>query len=239
MIRALTLDYWDTLYEGAALAERVVLRHRAVRRMLDDLGVPLPDRELAALYHASGAEAERWWREEQRGYAAEERVRWLLAQLGVERPPDCEHVARVCRAVDEALLAHPPALLDGAARAVHALAARYPLAILSDTGFASGRAQDRLLERDGLLAHFPVRIYSADVGHAKPHGRPFAAAAAALGVAPELIIHIGDNERTDVAGALAAGFRAVRLDVARRGGPSNAELVARSYEELEEYLLLE
>jgi FMN phosphatase YigB (HAD superfamily) len=50
-------------------------------------------------------------------------------------------------------------------------------------------------------------------------------------------MHVGDNERTDVRGALAAGLRAVRLDVARTGGPSEAEFVARSYEELTEYVL--
>lgn len=238
MIRAVSFDYWDTLYEGASLPERVALRQGAVARLLAELGHTIPAAELTALYRASGAEAERWWREEQRGYTTAARIHWLLAQLGIERPADCEHVTRTCQAVDDALLAHPPALLPGAAHAVHALGAHHSLAIISDTGFASGRAQDRLLERDDLLAHFPVRIYSMDVGHAKPRGEPFAAAAAALGVRPEEVVHIGDNERTDVEGAIAAGMRAIRLDSARRGGPSAAELVARSYEEVEEYLLL-
>ena len=53
---------------------------------------------------------------------------------------------------------------------------------------------------------------------------------------PGEILHIGDNERTDVRGALAAGFRAIRLDVVRDGGPSEAEFVARSFEELSAYL---
>ena len=34
-----------------------------------------------------------------------------------------------------------------------------------------------------------------------------------------------------------AGFRAIRLDIVRDSGPSAAELVARSFEELREYLL--
>ena len=37
-------------------------------------------------------------------------------------------------------------------------------------------------------------------------------------------------------GALDAGMRAVRLDVVRSGGPSEAEFVAKSYEELVGYL---
>ena len=67
-----------------------------------------------------------------------------------------------------------------------------------------------------------------NVGHAKPRREMFEACAAALGRAPETIIHIGDNERTDVRGALDAGFRAIRLDVVRDGGPSAAELVVYS-----------
>ena len=76
-----------------------------------------------------------------------------------------------------------------------------------------------------------------DVGHAKPRAEIFQAAVAALGVSPSQILHIGDNERTDVRGALAAGFRAVRIDVVRDSGPSEAEFVARSFEELSQYLL--
>src|SRR5207248_360042 len=93
------------------------------------------------------------------------------------------------------------------------------LAVVSDTVFASGRAQDRLLEKDGARSFFAATIYSMDVGHAKPRPEIFRAAIETLGVAPEQILHIGDNERTDVRGALDAGMRAIRLDVVRPGGP--------------------
>ena len=192
---------------------------------------------MLAAYEASGAEAHRWWKDEHRGYTTADRIHWMLRHLGIERPGDCEHVAAACEAVDEALLRYPPPLLPGAAETIRALARRFPLAIISDTGFASGRAQDALLERDGLLALFPVRIYSMDIGHAKPRPEPFAAAIRALGVAPADAMHIGDIERTDVRGALGAGLRAVRCDVMpRRPRSSDAELVIRTYEELAEYL---
>jgi FMN phosphatase YigB (HAD superfamily) len=76
-----------------------------------------------------------------------------------------------------------------------------------------------------------------DIGHAKPRREPFEACVQALGQDPGTIIHIGDNERTDVRGALDAGFRAIRVDFVRDSGPSAAELVARSFEELTDYLL--
>jgi len=39
MLRALTFDYWDTLYEGGALPERIAMRrHRGSARCLGAYG---------------------------------------------------------------------------------------------------------------------------------------------------------------------------------------------------------
>jgi putative hydrolase of the HAD superfamily len=238
MLRAVTLDFWDTLYESAVLPERVTHRQTALRRLLDAVGAKATDEEIRTVYAASGAEAERWWREEHRGYTSAERIRWMLERFSVQRPDDCEHVARACQEVDDALLEHPAPLLRGAQGAVEALAGRFALAIVSDTGFASGAAQDCLLERDGIRRFFAATVYSVDVGHAKPRPEPFRAALDALGVdRPDEVLHVGDIERTDVRGALGAGMRAVRLDVVRNSGPSAAEFVASSFPALVEYLL--
>lgn len=236
MLRALTFDYWDTLYEGGALPERVALRRTAVGALLGAYGRALPEEQLRALYEASGREAERWWSEEHRGYSTNDRLRWILERAAVTPRERCEHVATAADAVDNALLMLPPAMLPGAWQMLRTLSRRLTLAVISDTGFASGRAQDRLLEKDGARDYFAATVYSMDVGHAKPRPEIFAAALVQLGIPPQEILHIGDNERTDVRGALAAGFRAIRLDVVRSGGPSEAEFVARSYEELTAYV---
>jgi putative hydrolase of the HAD superfamily len=236
MLRALTFDYWDTLYEGGALPERVALRRTAVGALLGAYGRALPEDRLRVLYEESGVEAERWWRDEHRGYHTHDRLRWILERAQVVPREGCEHVAAAADAGDNALLMLPPAMMAGAWRTLRTLRRRYALAVVSDTGFASGRAQDRLLEKDGARDFFDATIYSMDVGHAKPRAEIFQAAADALGLSPREILHVGDNERTDVRGALAAGFRAIRLDVVRSGGPSEAEFVARSYEELLGYL---
>ncbi len=248
-MRAVTLDFWDTLYDGGNLPERLAFRQDAIRTLLTGYGVDLREREITQLYVESAREAERWWREEHRGYTTAERLHWMLERVGARPRPECEHVATACSAVDDALLRYPPPLLPGAAEAVRALAARVPLAIISDTGFASGHAQDALLQQDGLLDLFRATVYSMDVGHAKPRPEPFVAAVQALGVpSPGDVVHVGDNERTDVGGALGSGLRAIRLDVVRharsigfdaadyRDDESDAEFVATSFESLLEYL---
>ena len=139
--------------------------------------------------------------------------------------------------VDQALLDYPPPLLPGAVEALRSLSARFALAIVSDTGFASGRAQDALLEREGIRDFFTATIYSMDIGHAKPRPEIFHAALDALGCEAADALHVGDNERTDVAGALAIGMRAVRIDALRDSGQTKGEHVVTSLEGLTVYLL--
>ena len=249
MIDAITLDFWDTLYDGANLPERLAVRQRAIEQLFEAYAIQLAQQEVARLYTESAIEADRWWREEHRGYTTAERLNWMIERAGGRPRQQCQHVAAACDAVDDALLRYPPPLLPGAADAVRTLASHVPLAIISDTGFASGRAQDALLEQDGLLRYFRATVYSMDIGHAKPRPEPFRAAVTALGVAsPRGVMHVGDNERTDVGGALAAGVRAIRLDVVRQGGwsgagdaarydgKSAAEFVATTFNELVTYL---
>jgi HAD superfamily hydrolase (TIGR01549 family) len=205
--------------------------------MLQRLGAEVPADEFVRLYKASAVEADRWWRDEHRGYTTADRIRWLLGQLAIERPEHCEHIARAVEEIDDTLTAVPPGLLAGAADGIRTLAARYKLGIISDTGFASGRAQDKLLAQDGLLEFFSATVYSVDVGHAKPRAEPFRRALELLDVSAHEAVHVGDIERTDVAGALSVGMRAVRLDQVRQGGSSHAEYVATSYEDLVRYLI--
>lgn len=77
--------------------------------------------------------------------------------------------------------------------------------------------RDAELAGHGLIAHFPdCRLSAADSGYLKPHPRIFQAALARLGTAPTQTVFIGDNPSADIAGALAAGMRAVQRLIPRR-----------------------
>ncbi|WP_433425957.1 HAD family hydrolase [Microtetraspora malaysiensis] len=58
-----------------------------------------------------------------------------------------------------------------------------------------------------MSGHHP----SYRIGYAKPDPRAFLAVAAAHGVSPEEIIHVGDSVEFDVRAALGVGARAVWL----------------------------
>lgn len=70
--------------------------------------------------------------------------------------------------------------------------------------------RDVEIAEHGLLDFFPdCRISAADVGYLKPHPAIFKAALDVLGIEPCEAVFVGDNPTADIAGAQAAGLRAV------------------------------
>jgi putative hydrolase of the HAD superfamily len=67
-------------------------------------------------------------------------------------------------------------------------------------------------------------VTSALVGFEKPDIRTFQAAFEPLGVDPALGLHIGDQPKSDVVGAIGAGMRAALIDRYRRHDPGNHEV---------------
>jgi HAD superfamily hydrolase (TIGR01509 family) len=87
---------------------------------------------------------------------------------------------------------------------------------------------------DDVSQHFDFSVTAADAGCSKPAPVPFWFAANAAGVRPCELVHIGDDEIADLAGALEAGCRAIlvtRPGTTRHGlnapGASGIEHVCR------------
>jgi HAD superfamily hydrolase (TIGR01549 family) len=94
-------------------------------------------------------------------------------------------------------------LYEDALPALQWLSARYPLVAVSN-----GNAD---LHLTGVGPWFRGAFSARSFGSGKPHAPIFHAAAASLGVAPEQVLHVGDDEALDVIGALDAGMQAAWL----------------------------
>ena len=92
-------------------------------------------------------------------------------------------------------------LFEDARPCLEFLSARFPLVSLSN-----GNAD---LARVGLGSFFRAAISAREFGAGKPDPRIFHAAAGALEVAPEEVLHVGDDATLDALGALNAGMQAV------------------------------
>ncbi|RYZ11462.1 MAG: HAD family hydrolase [Comamonadaceae bacterium] len=94
-------------------------------------------------------------------------------------------------------------LYDDALPALRWLSERYPLVAISN-----GNADIALT---GVGRWFRSAFSARSFGSGKPHAPIFRAAAASIGLLPRDMLHVGDDAKLDVAGALDAGMQAAWL----------------------------
>ena len=95
-------------------------------------------------------------------------------------------------------------LFDDAISSLEFLSARFPIVALSN-----GNAD---IERIGIKPYFRANISAQAFGVGKPDARIFHAAAGAVDVFPEHVLHIGDDAGLDVLGALNSGMQTAWLN---------------------------
>lgn len=208
-IRAITLDLDDTLWPIWPTIER------AEKALLDWLGANAP--MTAALFSSTAA------------------LREIREHMGANRP-DLKHDMSALRresirlalyrAGEDPLMAEEAfevffaerqrvTLFEDALPALEFLASRYPL-----VGLSNGNAD---VQRIGIGRFFQASVNARAFGVGKPDPRIFHAAAGAVEVMPEQVLHIGDDATLDALGALNAGMQAAWLNRADALWPHEVE----------------
>ncbi len=85
--------------------------------------------------------------------------------------------------------------------ALQFMASRFPVVAISNGNADVGRV--------GIGRHFAASVSAHQLGVGKPDTRIFHAAAVAVGVAPEAMLHVGDDPALDVLGGLNAGMQTI------------------------------
>jgi len=228
-IKAITFDLWDTVFiddsdeakrKSMGLAPKPVARRELVTSFLSRHG--RVSRELVdAAYDTTDAAFNKVWHGLSVTWTVEERLRVLLTGLGRSLPRD--ELAELVRLHEEMELEVSPDAAPGIHQALKALHGKYRLGVISDAIFSPGRVLRGLLEKEGLADLFDVFVFSDEIGGAKPDASVFRAAANGLGVEPSEIVHVGDREPNDIAGARAAGARAILTTVVKDRGSAQTE----------------
>ena len=232
MLKAVTLDFWDTLFVSDSGPDHDRLQ---TQQLVAELGACAAPRGEAAVREALLAAYE-WfdvvWCEEHRTPSARQTLEQVFATLGVAPPDDV--LARTVRFFERLVLGLAPEVVPAVSEVLPRLAAQYKLAIICDTGYAPGAVLRELLLRNDLLQLFDTTYFSNERDASKPDVRAFHHVCDELGVRPGEAVHVGDSQRTDIAGAQAAGMRAVHFLGAsdRDGAVSTADVVIRDFEEL-------
>jgi putative hydrolase of the HAD superfamily len=203
IVKAITLDLDDTLWPVWPAIER------AEKALENWLGEQAP---MAAALFANPVA-----RDEIRAYVLRTRPELKHNLSAVRR--EAIRLA-LYRSKEDPLLAEPAfdvffaernrvILYDDALLALEFLAQRFPVVALSN-----GNAD---IQRIGLGKYFSASISAQEFGVGKPDARIFHAAAGAVDVPVQSILHVGDDAALDVLGALNAGMQAAWLN--RPGEP--------------------
>jgi putative hydrolase of the HAD superfamily len=200
-VRVVSYDFWSTLAVGNPRYKR-----RRVELMAGAFGAEPAAVEAAS--DAADAELDERTLRDGRQYGFRDRVLRTAVLAGVTADPDLRALEA---ALDDAFRCDPPGhtepTLPDTLRAVRRTGRR--VAVVSNTGFVSGRMVREGLRHIGVAALVDHTVFSDEVGHAKPARQIFQKLAAVSGVGEAEILHVGDNRLADYSGARAAGLRAM------------------------------
>ena len=207
-IRAVTFDFWHTLVaEQPGTMRR--LRLDLWSRLLARAGQPRDRAEIESAFAKNWQRFEEHWWTNTGQYTPTDSVSFLTQELSVDATDELRtDLIDSFRVVGETADLEVAPGLETCLRALRA--EKVPLGIVCDVGLTPSPTLRARLERLGVLNAFDAWSFSDETGVFKPAPEAFLAALDPLGVDPHDAAHIGDNERTDIAGAGALGMVSVR-----------------------------
>lgn len=212
MIQAITLDFWDTIYEDDQETDRIRKEKRLIMiySFIMRSGYSHDINAIQSSIKESSKWAHNRWCIQMRTANAYERFQYICHKLNMTFP-DTE-VNLLIREVEDIGLIYPPKLIEGAAESIKILSQKYMLGIICDTGQTPGRILRRILEKDNLLEYFNTLTFSDEIGFSKPHKAMFQATLDSMNIDSNKVVHVGDNIHTDVKGALKYGMHAIHIN---------------------------
>lgn len=205
---AVTFDFWDTLVRSD-LAPTRQARADAVAAALVEMDRSVSDDQLAAAIAGAGQDyADHWHANRQ--YTAEDGAGFVLRALGLDG--DRAVVEAVMSAFVQAAADIDVEITPNIGPTLRRLrSAGVRLGIVCDVGMTPSVTLRGYLDSHGLLELFDGWSFSDEVGVFKPDPVIFRHALDGLGgIEPAQAAHIGDLNRTDIAGAAAVGMAAIR-----------------------------
>lgn len=203
----ITFDFWNTLmfvveprklYEKRMARVERVLATAGYQRdweTLLDAGCQVWDKTMSRQY-MQGLD-----------YTPKEQVREILQRLALDDQAD--YYPAVYAAYTEPFLEEPPQLMEGVKEILAELAPHFRLAIICNTGATPGQVLWQLLIKYELDHYFAVKTFSNELEVAKPNPEIFRYTLQQLGIELSAAVHVGDDPKTDVAGASAVGMKTI------------------------------
>jgi putative hydrolase of the HAD superfamily len=223
-VEAVTFDFWDTLV--AMDGPNSTMRDRQIDGFSDVLlahGHSYERDHLVEVFAENWSRFEQAWAANSGQYTPADATDFIVERLGT--PVTGELRSDLVEAFTEVGSRADLELADGIQDCLNALAgADVRVGIVCDVGLTPSPVLRERLEEFGVLHSFDAWAFSDETGWFKPAPEAFRPALEGLGVRDTArTVHVGDNRRTDVAGAQALGMVAIRYtgfrDASADSGP--------------------
>ena len=234
MLKAITFDFWQTLYADSDenWRKRQAIRVKRCHTYLSNCGYtcPLTDVEFG-LEEAYNLVSSLWHKH--RGISVK-RCMERFAEVLQLQLQDAD-LDQLIECLGAAFLEAPPIIMPYVKPVISRLSKSYPLGIISDSALTPGSFARKLMERDGILQFFTAFTFSDETDYTKPQVVQFHSTLAELNVKPAEAVHIGDIFRTDIVGAKNAGMKAIRFAGFNKGEGDDtlSDAVVDDYRKLE------
>ena len=234
MLKAITFDFWQTLYADSDKnwRKRQAIRVKRCHTYLSNCGYTctLTDVEFG-LEEAYNLVSSLWHKH--RGISVK-RCMERFAEVLQLQLQDAD-LDQLIECLGAAFLEAPPIIMPYVKPVITRLSKSYPLGIISDSALTPGSFARKLMERDGILQFFTAFTFSDETDYTKPQVVQFHSTLAELNAKPAEAVHIGDIFRTDIVGAKNAGMKAIRFAGFNKGEGDDtlSDAVVDDYRKLE------
>lgn len=237
-MKVISIDFWNTLVDGkVGFKERHQARIQKVKQLVNKYDSTISVEQIEASLKQVSAEFDVEWLGNKRTMSSKELVERILILLSVSAKKSEKE--ELTFAFHHSLLMGPPQLAPGVLEWIPQLAAKFPLAVISDTMFSPGLVLRSYLQTHHLLDYFSYFVFSDETGYSKPDERAFNQVLEKLNGTASESIHIGDIQSTDIIGAQAIGMKAVLYTGLSKADAeeTTADFIANSWASAAHYCL--
>lgn len=238
MFKAITFDYWQTLYADTQenWEKRQAIRIEYFHEYLTEQGYTCSKDDIATGLDNAYMVSNRHWHEH-KGVSVETCL--MTFAESIELSFDETEISDLIVCLGNAFMAVPPILIAHVKPVLERLHDKYALGIISDSALSPGKYARKLMERDGIYQYFSAFTFSDETEHTKPEIVQFISTLEQLNTKPEDAVHIGDIVRTDIVGAKNANMKAIRFAGFNKSESDDtlSDAVIDDYRQLEDTLV--
>ena len=227
----ISFDFWNTLYGKGDEPKRHNLRVDYFYKTISKY-IKIDLNSIEQVIQASIEFFLYEWQNNYRTPTAPERIEYMSKLLSIKL--ENNDIEKIITFFGNLIFTVPPENKPVNLNIIRQLAEIYPLALISDTGYMSGKFIRKFLKNEGLLSYFNSLVFSDEQKYCKPHSTVFRKTCKKLNVPCSRLIHIGDLEQTDIKGAKDSGCIGIRYTGWNNGLPVNsqADKIINNYEDL-------